>query len=228
MSNQEQAFLAAICAAPEDVGLRLIFADWLSENGQADKSEFIRVQIELATTPQYCPCDVCGNNPDETGTIEHGRGCYVVDSDGGGASSADENERCVVLQHRERQLASSSAMWEEDRRIHAAVPIQWPAPIGYSRGFVEHVALSWQDWSTHETAIRAAAPILEVTLTTMPKVEAVHRGPLPIFRLLGGVRGYQVSREEIMAETWEQMQPRVTIALLNAEYGPTIKFNLPS
>ena len=29
-------------------------------------------------------CDVCGNVPDETGMIEHGRGCYVVSADGGG------------------------------------------------------------------------------------------------------------------------------------------------
>jgi len=31
-------------------------------------------------------CKVCGNVPDGTGQIEHGRGCFVVDSDGGGFS----------------------------------------------------------------------------------------------------------------------------------------------
>ena len=34
------------------------------------------------------PCKVCGNTPDESGTIEHGRGCYVVSEDGGGQSCA--------------------------------------------------------------------------------------------------------------------------------------------
>lgn len=29
-------------------------------------------------------CKVCGNVPDETGLLEHGRGCFVVSEDGGG------------------------------------------------------------------------------------------------------------------------------------------------
>ena len=31
-------------------------------------------------------CKVCGNEADEVGVIEHGRGCYVVSEDGGGYS----------------------------------------------------------------------------------------------------------------------------------------------
>ncbi len=31
-------------------------------------------------------CKVCGNVPDECGTLDHGRGCYVVSEDGGGSS----------------------------------------------------------------------------------------------------------------------------------------------
>lgn len=66
-----------------------------------------RVYEELS---QYC-CDVCDNSPqiDEVyldsdepyGMIQHGRGCYVVDEDGGGASSIrlprELAERCVLL-----------------------------------------------------------------------------------------------------------------------------------
>jgi hypothetical protein len=37
-------------------------------------------------------CKVCGNVPDEYGTIEHGRGCYVVSEDGGGESSVEFDE----------------------------------------------------------------------------------------------------------------------------------------
>ena len=32
------------------------------------------------------PCEVCGNEADEAGRLEHGRGCYVVNEDGGGSS----------------------------------------------------------------------------------------------------------------------------------------------
>lgn len=41
-------FLAAICDQPDDDAPRLVFADWLEENGDGARAEFIRTQIELA------------------------------------------------------------------------------------------------------------------------------------------------------------------------------------
>jgi uncharacterized protein (TIGR02996 family) len=52
-----EAFLAAIAAAPADDLPRLVFADWLDENGDPDRAAFIRDQIALAKlrpgTPEY-------------------------------------------------------------------------------------------------------------------------------------------------------------------------------
>jgi uncharacterized protein (TIGR02996 family) len=42
------AFLQAILAAPDDDAPRLLFADWLEEYGDAERAEFIRIQIALA------------------------------------------------------------------------------------------------------------------------------------------------------------------------------------
>jgi uncharacterized protein (TIGR02996 family) len=42
-----EPFLRAICANPEDDTARLAYADWLDENGDADRAEFIRLQISL-------------------------------------------------------------------------------------------------------------------------------------------------------------------------------------
>jgi uncharacterized protein (TIGR02996 family) len=42
------SFLAAIRADTEDDAPRLVFADWLEENGDPVRAEFIRVQSELA------------------------------------------------------------------------------------------------------------------------------------------------------------------------------------
>src|SRR5262249_24580085 len=44
-------FLTDICAHPEDDAPRLIYADWLEENGETARAEFIRLQIELARRP---------------------------------------------------------------------------------------------------------------------------------------------------------------------------------
>ncbi len=49
------AFLAAIADRPDDDLPRLVFADWLDENGQPDRAEFIRVQVELATLSGFDP-----------------------------------------------------------------------------------------------------------------------------------------------------------------------------
>lgn len=46
--THEEAFLQAIREAPADDAPRLIYADWLEENGQADRADFIRVQCRLA------------------------------------------------------------------------------------------------------------------------------------------------------------------------------------
>jgi uncharacterized protein (TIGR02996 family) len=46
--NDEAALLAAIVANPDEDTPRLVLADWYQENDQAERAEFIRVQVELA------------------------------------------------------------------------------------------------------------------------------------------------------------------------------------
>jgi uncharacterized protein (TIGR02996 family) len=53
--SDADALLAAIRAAPDDDAPRLIYADWLDEHGQPERAEFIRLQCQLATLPQYSP-----------------------------------------------------------------------------------------------------------------------------------------------------------------------------
>ncbi|HYT88994.1 MAG TPA: TIGR02996 domain-containing protein [Gemmataceae bacterium] len=54
MSDTEaRGFLAHILAHPDDDMPRLIFADWLEEQGDAARAEFIRVQVERAQLPQW-------------------------------------------------------------------------------------------------------------------------------------------------------------------------------
>jgi uncharacterized protein (TIGR02996 family) len=54
MSALRTAFLRAICECPDEDGPRLVYADWLDERGEADRAEFIRLQIGLAagTVPE--------------------------------------------------------------------------------------------------------------------------------------------------------------------------------
>src|SRR5262249_19654383 len=54
MSTQ-RALLQAVIDDPEDDAPRLVFADWLEDNGQPDRSAFIRAGVELARTDEDDP-----------------------------------------------------------------------------------------------------------------------------------------------------------------------------
>lgn len=54
MSDRD-AFLFAIAAAPDDDLPRLVFADFLDEHAEAERAEFIRVQVELTRLPDNDP-----------------------------------------------------------------------------------------------------------------------------------------------------------------------------
>lgn len=48
MTDTGRDLYLALCASPEDDTLRLALADWLQENGDEDRAELIRMQVELA------------------------------------------------------------------------------------------------------------------------------------------------------------------------------------
>ncbi|AMV25488.1 hypothetical protein VT84_13905 [Gemmata sp. SH-PL17] len=43
--SERDAFIARICAEPDEDSHRLVFADWLDEHGEPERAEFIRLQI---------------------------------------------------------------------------------------------------------------------------------------------------------------------------------------
>ncbi|HEX3147199.1 MAG TPA: TIGR02996 domain-containing protein [Gemmataceae bacterium] len=47
-SANDRAFVATIIESPDDDAPRLIYADWLDEQGEADRAEFIRLQVREA------------------------------------------------------------------------------------------------------------------------------------------------------------------------------------
>ncbi len=51
--TEREALLRAVCESPDDDVPRLVFADWLEENGEAERAEFIRAEIELDRQPGY-------------------------------------------------------------------------------------------------------------------------------------------------------------------------------
>jgi uncharacterized protein (TIGR02996 family) len=55
VSTGRDDLLRAILANPDDDALRLVYADWLEEHGEAEHARFIRSQVETARVPQWHP-----------------------------------------------------------------------------------------------------------------------------------------------------------------------------
>jgi uncharacterized protein (TIGR02996 family) len=55
-------WLRTICEVPEDIHTRLVYADWLEENGEGERAELIRLQLGFNQGPS---CEGTG----EVGTM---------------------------------------------------------------------------------------------------------------------------------------------------------------
>jgi uncharacterized protein (TIGR02996 family) len=118
MPTAEQlAFWAAIRANPDDDTPRLVYADWLQENGDEPRAEFIRVQCALARLPS----DRRKNRKERA------------------ALQAREDE--LVTQHKAAWSEwLVSALAENDSR---EARLQWLNRFTYARGFVDALYLNF-------------------------------------------------------------------------------------
>ena len=142
----EVDFLRAVIARPDDDAPRLVYADWLDEQGQGDHAKFIRVQCALAAL------DAARKADPKRHARPRGLDCWCEDCG-----------RAEVLNRRERELYcfENTSRWAHFPDFFAE--FQW------RRGFVEAVTCPAADWLAHADVILAAQPVREVTLTTWPE-----------------------------------------------------------
>ena len=182
----EQAFIDAILASPEDDAPRLIYADWLDEQGQSERAEFIKVQIELASWKDGEHCPVCSQH----WKWRVGAGHSEWSDCGNGHRWSSQTYR--DLRRREEELwLAGRAYWTRD--FPGALGDATNSTRSWRRGFVASVTCTAADWLQHAGncfpregvdppdpptipgTILACQPIREVTLTTWP-MEDGHRG----------------------------------------------------
>jgi uncharacterized protein (TIGR02996 family) len=154
----EAAFIEDVCLHPGDDTPRLILADWLDEHGRGERAEFIRVQCELARTPEWVRAGV--------GRIES-----VL------------NPRYETLRRRERELLAARGYgwcdglfgtdWkvgggpkgQDNVHVHYFNKLeQADTVLTFRRGFVEEVTLPAATFLAHAAALFRAAPGRRVTL----------------------------------------------------------------
>ena len=197
------ALLRAILAEPDEDTPRLMYADWLQENGEPERAEYIRVQVQLARQYRaFCPDGHPWDKVDKGPHSVPGTRCRKCRIEGPSwpaveADAALHARACVLW-------ASHADLWARPLAVLCGfpdTPAQWP-PIAsdparapryhhicptsayadgrgmqweFHRGFIESVSCSATDWFAYGDAIRASFPVQKVQLTTRP--ERVARAP---------------------------------------------------
>lgn len=215
-ATDQAAFLKAICAEPEDDTPRLVYADWLDEQGDADRAEFIRVQCELAHDPGR-----------EKACRET---CQPPDFEGCPQRALCRREKELLSEHETewrgpilgaQRLAVDASTWVGYR----SVLYFWPAE--FRRGFVGAITCSWQDWRTHHAALLLSAPLTAVRFTTWPELEYVKRvGLKHTVRLRGMGRLVNASAHDAHRIIHGSLAPPLISQLLVLEW-PRLTFGLP-
>jgi len=133
-----EALYRAILDNPDDDSPRLVFADWLEENGEVARADFIRIQIELERLGQ--PADRC-----KFGTVRNPA-----------RLTADQLKRREELQKREKVLwQANEKVWKAELPVLKG--IDWSHP---ERGFVEEVgAETYRAFRTHANRIFDLTPL---------------------------------------------------------------------
>jgi uncharacterized protein (TIGR02996 family) len=150
--------LQAILDEPASDFHRLAYADWLAEEGHADRAEFIRVQLELMNIP---PLD--GDNAYHGGS-RHDEYLRFMKFDC--CWCGLERRRDILLRNnlnwwRERDWALGKEIWNDpDDR-------EWAIQVEFARGFVSEVRLTMADFLTKGVAgyLFSHHPIERIVIT---------------------------------------------------------------
>lgn len=149
----DEGLLAAVLADPENDSPRLIYADWLSENGQEERADFIRIQ-----------CRVAKLEAEKLFRQEF-------------VQLADDAHELGRLRRRELELLTPFGWKDWAQPVPELIGQIQQAGNGFSmkcnwylrRGFVYKVICSAAVWHQHADAILAEQPVREVDLTTVPR-----------------------------------------------------------
>lgn len=135
-----ELLLRGVLEEPADDTARLVYADWLDENGEPERAEFVRVQVELS-------------NRGYPGPLSHRAAAIAI---------ADVAKLEPLVGRSVAILYSHVADWLGDPFI--LIDPQYVRDWSWSRGFLVHIEIPFSDFMEHAEAIFAAHPITSVRL----------------------------------------------------------------
>lgn len=149
--TEREALLRAVLVDPADDLPRLVYADWLEENGEAERAVFIRCHVEeerLRHTHRHGHPGGCR----KCKLVR--RVCRWVESDGGGKAVFRESFPGYV-----------GAVWYGGRSVMVDPADRRSTELEFVRGMVGHVSCTLAEWVRHGDSLVSANPVELVTLT---------------------------------------------------------------
>lgn len=203
--TDHDALLAAIKACPEDDTPRLIYADWLEENGDAERAAAIRMQIDAARHEKTKQCRGCGHLVGELSTSgpEYCVSCALYDVRFDNRHPNYRNTKTVNTSNVEALLQANPHIWREAAPSTNPVAVFAGHPdetdkvfiskhnglsLGWHRGFIDCVTGPTEDWFRAADEIIAGGPAIQLVTLTTPVVPPPNRTTDEYLKGLWGVR----------------------------------------
>lgn len=142
MTNDDR-LLKAILDDPDDDAVRLVYSDWLEEQGDVARAEFIRAGVELAA-------------------LDHDLGLC-------GRPNCEKCDLAIPLTHKQRQLLTGNGTTWAGRAVITAceVGFGWE----WERGFVHEIRCTGNAWVANADGILASHPVRYVYFLLRPTIE---------------------------------------------------------
>ena len=163
MTSDEKAMLSAIIADPANDTPRLIYADWLEEQGDADRAEFIRIGMDMHRA-----------SLDYDEYLKMDANCYSKSSLGRQIDVLARRRSALLYKLSTRLVEPFTAErtpWHGltigQNQITVALKLGGPVVLKFRCGFVAEVHCTLADWISHGPAIVAAQPVEMVRVTDM-------------------------------------------------------------
>lgn len=229
------AWVAAIRAEPDADLPRLVAADWLDDRGEAERAEFVRVQVEIAAAARRVgACDfIRSARPPIDTCYDRRDGLRHVARTGCGSCRSR-----LPLHYRQRELWKSLT-----HTVYAAKSRQlWGCPIDQitvperpvlhyphdvyivRRGFVAEARCSPAAWVAHGDRLLTREPVSRVVLTSQPAVFDADDGTE--CRFAGDPKPVHFTRAECWAADAGSGDPRPLAGMLRLRW-PGVEFELP-
>lgn len=152
----EDFLIKDIIDSPEDDGLRLIYADWLEDNGHEVRAELVRLQIEIYKEERDCDCGRRGGNHKFAGGQHHNGPCA------GDQLRIQVEGRWVRARKREFELLDTPEVSKHFRNIVSDKTVSWSWRT--RRGLAYLVEIPMVDWLKFGKGFCSCNPIEEVRI----------------------------------------------------------------